>query len=169
MEKENKETYSLEFIKKHLCNFEGMKYYDGNILPMLFESTYLDQIKKDNICKIGDKTYLSYDSNADFIGYAYDSFVSDGTLIFLYHSFARCFEKIFKSILVDDDKFDELEKIKKNLEMNKEYATHITIGNCCVFHEYSDKSFNVKNPFLHERTYTFIPVKFSLKKVEEIK
>lgn len=53
--------------------------------------------------------------------------------------------------------------------MNKEYVTHITIGNCCVFHEYSDKSFNVKKPFLRERTYTFIPVKFSLKKVEEIK
>lgn len=46
MEKENKETYSLEFIKKHLCNFEGIKYYEGNILPILFENTYLNEIKK---------------------------------------------------------------------------------------------------------------------------
>lgn len=148
MGKENKETYSLEFIKKHLCNFEGIEYYECNILPILFEDTYLNEIKKNNICKIGDRTYLSYDPNADFIGYTHDGFISDGTLLFLYSSFAKCFEKIFKSILVDDeDKCNELEKNKKILEMNKEYVTHITIGNCCVFHEYSDKSFNVKKNF----------------------
>lgn len=103
-----------------------------------------------------------YDPNADFNYFATSKRIHDGTLLFVYKTFADLYNSVFTCCTYNKEVIEKLKMHEKNPNFYKKYHFKYTVGDIVCGTEIDGDYVPKDKKWMRERTTAMLPIKFEI-------